>query len=176
MTTLIIIIMLIGLISYIIWNYRKISTTEFLYIKDHFFNPGEKNFYELLRTALKNKYEIFSKVRMLDILKIKTKGKNYFIAKNKIAQKHIDFILCEPNTFEVLLAIELDGKMHNTTKQKEKDNAKDALLKRAGIPILRISTKHAYSVPELKRKIENSLSPALEPINKELEKVVDLKF
>lgn len=127
------------------------------------FNPAEKSFYEALRPIIKDEYTIFSKVRLLDLLKIKTYGKRYLIYFRKVSQKHIDFILCDPKDFTVKLAIELDGSGHNELEQKEKDNFKDKILKTAGIPVLRIQAAKSYDSKELKERISGCVKSSLPP-------------
>lgn len=117
-------------------------------------NPGEKVFYEILKLITANKYEVFAKVRFIDVLKINARGKKYFRNKAKVIQKHIDFVLCEPGTYDVKLAIELDGKTHLNNRQKIKDQQKKEILSKAGIPLMRVQAKKTYNSAELKSKIE----------------------
>ena len=54
---------------------------------------------------------------------------------------HVDFLVFSRITHEPVLVIEVDGfAYHNDEKQKERDQVKNAILLKYGIPILRLST------------------------------------
>ena len=54
---------------------------------------------------------------------------------------HLDFLIYSKLTHLPVLAIEVDGfAYHNNEKQKERDAVKDTVLRKYGIPILRLST------------------------------------
>ena len=54
---------------------------------------------------------------------------------------HVDFLFFSRLTHQPVLVIEVDGfAYHNNEKQKERDTVKDSILKKYGIPILRLST------------------------------------
>lgn len=132
--------------------------------KCYFFNIAEKNLYEILKLILKDEYVIFSKVKLIDLLKIKTTGKSYWKYKGKIQQKHLDFVICDKDKFTVQLAIELDGSMHERPWIKRKDEFKDEVMETIGIPLLRIKARQSYNLNELKEKIESTMIPEIEPI------------
>lgn len=64
---------------------------------------------------------------------------------NRISQKSVDFLVCLPD-FTVVSALELDDRTHVAAK----DARRDALLKSAGIPILRVHVGEIPSVEELR--------------------------
>ena len=57
---------------------------------------------------------------------------------HKIAQKHVDFVICDQNLY-VLFAIELDDSSHETKDAKKRDRLKDKAFAAAGIPLKRIT-------------------------------------
>ena len=176
MTTLITLVILIGLIVFIIKDWEKLNkdkkknayllTTNLVEPEEslpykskpklYFFNTSEKTFYQTLKITLKNEYEIFSKVKLIDLLNIDT-NKEYWKYKGKVAQQHIDFILCDPKELKIKLAIELDGNSHDSKKQKKKDEFKDEVLETINIPILRIRTKQSYDPKRLYEQIKNAI-------------------
>lgn len=132
--------------------------------KCYFFNIAERNLYDILKLILKDNYVIFSKVKLIDLLKIEATGKTYWRYKGKIQQKHLDFVICDKDKFTVQLAIELDGSIHERPWIKRKDKFKDEVMETIGIPLLRIKAKQSYNLNELKEQIEKTLIQEIEPM------------
>lgn len=62
----------------------------------------------------------------------------------KIAQKHVDFLLCEPNTMKPLCGIELDDISHTNKKTSERDLFIEKVYKDANLELIRLSSKYTY--------------------------------
>ncbi len=107
--------------------------------------PTEFAFFRALKEACGAEYHILTKIGLWALIE----SKNDYIAWRKISQKHIDFVLCDPNSMLPVLAIELDDWTHNSPKRKAKDAEKDYILQRAVMPILRILPNETYDVREL---------------------------
>lgn len=112
---------------------------------------AENSFFHVLNQVFTNDYNVFSKVRLADIISVK--GKRWQQGFNKIKAKHIDYIIVESGTSKILLAIELDDSSHNTKKAQKSDEVKDECLGEAGVPILRIKAAHSYNVEEIKKQV-----------------------
>ena len=72
--------------------------------------PTESSFYDVLKQAVGEGLDIHAKVRVADVLEPNVSRRWKFIwrlAFNRIKAKHFDFVLCDPKTFEVKLAVEL---------------------------------------------------------------------
>ncbi len=76
--------------------------------------------------------------------------------KKRIDRKHVDFVLCEPDTFRPLLVIELDDAAHQRARSQESDVMKDKVLEAAGLPMLRVAVQGSYEPQELAKRIHNS--------------------
>lgn len=117
-------------------------------------SQGERAAWVPIYLAVKRRYRLFCKVRLLDIVECpptKFNQPNWF---KPIRGYHVDFLLCDPDSTEPLLVIELDDRSHQTARSKERDRHKDAVLKAAGIPILRVRAQQAYSTDELRQQID----------------------
>lgn len=79
---------------------------------------------------------ICPKVGVKDLLAV-TDTKQYMKYFHKIAQKHVDFVICDKDLY-VLFAIELDDSTHETKNAKKRDHLKDKAFAAAGIPLKRI--------------------------------------
>lgn len=155
------IIILISIFSLLILYFFKKSVIKkqekFPYVENPILNVGEKNLYEVLKLITQDEYAVFIKIRLIDLLKIKANGTNWLYYKNKVIQKHIDFILCDSKSLKVKLAIELDGETHRAEKQQKKDDFKNKVLTTIGIPILRIEAKSSYNINDIQNKIKNAI-------------------
>jgi very-short-patch-repair endonuclease len=115
-------------------------------------NEGEQALFHKLTEAMPNCI-VFAQVRLADIVGIK-KTNNWQAWFNKVNRKSVDFVICN-KSFVVLACIELDGKTHEQEDRKKADGDKDAALKAAGIPILRIEASKLLTSEEIKLRLEN---------------------
>lgn len=113
--------------------------------KEYFFTRSERALYSQLKNNVLPSYEVFSKVRLADLLVIKAQGSEYFKAFGRISQKHVDFVICDQE-YRPLLVIELDGDSHSRSKQKKADETKDQALQAAGLPILRLKVSEKWDI------------------------------
>ena len=82
--------------------------------------------------------QVLIKMRLADIMAVKSTEKDYMAAFNRIKAKHTDFILTDPGTMEVLMGIELDDKSHEQDERIERDIFVDGAYKACGIPLLHV--------------------------------------
>ena len=91
-------------------------------LREDFLSPAELNFYRVLQTAVSDWAIIFIKVSLGDLFYAQTgdwkKNQGY---RNKIDRKHVDFLLCDPQTVKPILGIELDDKSHQREDRKKRD-------------------------------------------------------
>ena len=120
---------------------------------------AERSFYGVLLMAADGQIQVFSKVRLADIISVKKgteKRQSHF---NRIQSKHVDFLLCDPDDTRPLLVIELDDASHKRAERKDRDAFVDQALDAAGLPILRIPAQRTYSPNELAASINECLAP-----------------
>lgn len=130
--------------------------------------PAEKNFYEAMRPLVSEHWRLFSKVRMEDILEVKPglERKEAYGYRSRIKSRHIDFVLCDQESLQVLLCIELDDSSHQRRKQKEIDDCKDQAMRDAGPTLTRVPVQFSYSEDYLRELLfEESSMPAGEAAN-----------
>ena len=118
-------------------------------------SPGELKFFRALEAAVGSDYRVFSKVRLADIVQpAKTGDKRaWYAAFGVIKSKHVDFAVCDPDTLEFRLIVELDDKSHDRSDRAERDQKVDDILAQANIPILHFPAKAAYSAEEIRGRI-----------------------
>jgi hypothetical protein len=120
--------------------------------------PAEKGFFLALRMAASKRYVVFPKVRLLDLCR-DLDGWNDTAAFNHVSQKHVDFILCDPQTFRPVLAVELDDRSHLRARTRARDSDKDEVLRTMGLGVFRQWVRRSYDPAAIARGIEDALEP-----------------
>ncbi|NMP16668.1 DUF2726 domain-containing protein [Thalassotalea sp. Y01] len=65
-------------------------------------------------------------------------------------------LLCNQNTLEVLVAIELDDRSHNSVKTKARDKLVNFACETVGLPLLRFSAKRSYVISDIAKQISQA--------------------
>ena len=127
---------------------------------DHLFSPAERSFYGVLMQVIANRYVVFGKIRLADLIKPRPglTPSERTSALNKISSKHVDFALCDLATLAIIGVIELDDKSHQAERRKDRDAFVDAALNAAGVPILHVPAQKSYSTTEVSAQIQKMLA------------------
>ncbi len=118
---------------------------------------AELRFYKSLMKAVQDDWEIFAMVRIADILVVKKDTPKRRTWLNKILAKHIDFVLCDPGSLEVRVAIELDDSSHQRKDRQERDEFVDHAFESAGLPLIRFPVKSSYHSREIREIIDKAV-------------------
>lgn len=116
---------------------------EFPYKRAKLLTDAELQLFHFMQNNLcqVDRITILAKVRLADIAEVDnriTLSKEYLW---KITNKHVDFLICEKNTLDVICAVELDDYTHESQEAKEKDMFIMQVLDSVGIRTVRIRTK-----------------------------------
>lgn len=112
----------------------------------------EYQFYLLLqRETARRGLLICPKVGLKDLMEV-TSRRNYMKYFHKIAQKHVDFVVCD-RELRVLFAVELDDGSHDNGNARKRDQFKNQAFRAAKIPLKRIRDYDEASVRELFRGV-----------------------
>lgn len=122
---------------------------------DALLTPAEKVFFAILQQAVGEDFSLFAKVRLADLIVVRRglRSKFRMRAFNRICGKHIDFVLCDPDAYAVLAAIELDDRSHERRARRQRDIFIDGALAAAGIPVLHVAAQRRYSGTKLREQI-----------------------
>lgn len=131
--------------------------------KWYLLSRAERDFYEALRQAVGNRYLIFAKVRLLDLLWLPQNLPNRQMHMNRVWAKHVDFVLCHPQTVAPALVIELDDASHQLPERQERDIFLNEVLRVAGIPLLRVPVRKSFSTSALHDQILDTLGVRSQP-------------
>lgn len=110
--------------------------------------PNEIEFFGRLRTALPE-LAIFPQVAMGALLKPAASGKDYHRIRGTFAQKIIDFVICDPNTLEIIVLVELDDRSHDP----QKDAKRDQITGAAGYKTIRWQSKKRPEPDEIRQTV-----------------------
>lgn len=121
-------------------------------LRDDFLSPAEFSFYKVLSSLVGARLTIQSKVRLADVFFVARPHENvaYF---NRIAQKHLDFLICDSVTMKPLFGVELDDASHKQSDRQERDEFVENVCKVAGLPLLRLPVQREYNSREIAAKI-----------------------
>lgn len=109
----------------------------------------EKILYSILAPfCSKYNFILLSKVRIADFVKPlqQNNRSNFYHWFNRIASKHVDFLICQPQTFRPLVAIELDDYTHKYKSRQERDIFVDDVYASIGLPVLHITQLQEYNI------------------------------
>jgi hypothetical protein len=125
---------------------------------------GEAAFHGPLQEAVGGQYLVMCKVRVADVLTC-TETDWRLGHGGAISQKHLDFVLCEPSTTRIVLAIELDDRSHEAEHRQRRDRFLNEALRAGGIRLLRIKARAQYSAEIIKLLVRAALGQtnAIEP-------------
>ncbi len=131
-------------------------------VRDDFLSPAEFSFYKILSSLGGTRLIILSKVRLADIFFVVRPNENmtYF---SRIAQKHLDFLICDSVTMKPWLGIELDDSSHKRDDRQERDGFVDRVFEDADLPLLRLPVQREYNTREVAAKIAPFLKDKIYP-------------
>ena len=128
-------------------------------VGDSILTKAEMNFYHSLRLNVGEKAIICPKVGLKDLFYVsKSAGKDYMKYFGKIAQKHVDFVLCDPTSMKPLCGIELDDESHTSKKSYARDLLVEKVYKDADFFLIRLSSKSGYSQNEITEALKGVFS------------------
>lgn len=118
--------------------------------QDAFLSPAELAFYQVLDQLVGEDIAICPKPAVREILRVRPQVRRdrqkYF---NWISQKHVDFVLCDRATMQVLCAVELDDSSHRRSDRRQRDAFMDKAFRKAKLPLFHIPCKRSYGAGEL---------------------------
>jgi uncharacterized protein DUF2726 len=119
-------------------------------------SPAEINFLRSLQIAVREDWLIFSMVRLADIIKVRPKTRKFQTWNTRIQGKHLDFVLCDVETLDVKLAIELEDPSQPIDRWR-RDRFVNTALAAAGVPLLRARLQEKYETAVLRRDLEDAI-------------------
>ena len=128
-------------------------------VNKRFVSNAEADFFRVLKVVVGARGHVLAQVSLKQLLWFPPDQDRSVLQKwrNKVAQKSVDFILCDPATLRPLVAIELDEPSHTTPQRQTRDEDVESILAAAGLPLVHVLTSRNYST----RELEEWLGPHL---------------
>jgi hypothetical protein len=118
-------------------------------------SPAEINFLRTLQAAAREDWLIFSMVRLADIIKVRPRTRKFQTWNMRIQGKHLDFVLCDTETLDIKLAIELEQQPTSFLDRGQRDRFVNTALAAAGVPLLRVKVQEKYETSVLRKDLED---------------------
>jgi len=128
-----------------------VSASKFPYVPTGpLMTAAEMNFYHQLLAVLPKNTVLFTKVRIADVVDVKSSisGTRRIKLFNQIAAKHFDFVVVN-RQMVVLAAVELNDSSHNRKDRRERDALVRNVMKSAKIPLFEIKAAKTYNLGEI---------------------------
>ncbi|GAA3904409.1 hypothetical protein GCM10022228_13330 [Halomonas cibimaris] len=129
--------------------------------RNYLFTRAEWRFARALQKAVGDDWLLMGKVRIADVLAVEHDPRlprgEWLRAFSRISQKHVGYVLVDPESGRVACCIELDDATHGRRERIRRDAFVNAAFAQAGMPLLRIPTAKQYAVPVLQKKIRSAI-------------------
>jgi len=129
-------------------------------LRETFLSTTELALLRVLQTMVGRHYMICPKVALNDLFYIVRPNENVHFF-NKFFRKHVDFLLCEPDTLKPAFGVEL-VKPVARTETREADQFMQDLFLSAGLPLVHIPSSEHYSETDLGELFQLALTKVKE--------------
>jgi len=125
-------------------------------LNKYFVSDAEASFFRVLNRVVGDRGHVLAQVSLRQLLWFPgnsrtNPGRQTWV--NRVAQKTVDFAVCDPATLRPLVVIELDEPSHARADRQTRDEHVDTMLDAAGIPVLRVLTSRNYDTRELEATV-----------------------
>jgi len=143
----------------LLWFIFILRNRRFPYVAcDTLLTQSELRFYHTLKQAIPSNTAVMMKVRMADLINCDETAWQAGWGP-RISAKHIDFVLIDPITTKIKLAIELDDSTHRTNQDRiDRDKFVNKAFEVAKVKLLRIETRKNYNRNDLEKMINQSIA------------------
>jgi hypothetical protein len=135
----------------------KVSPITFPYQRKSLLSPAELAFYKVLKAAIGDRFVILLKVGVRDLCEITHREVNQ-AAFNRVAAKHVDFVLCDQVTLHPLVAIELDDSTHYRRERADRDAFVNEVFRVIGVALIRHRVQMTYDTAAIERWVDSALA------------------
>lgn len=125
-------------------------------LRETFLSTPELALMRVLQKMARGHYVVCPKVALNDVFYIVRPNENVHFF-NKFFRKHVDFLLCEPETLKPAIAIEL-VKPISRNETRETDQFMENIFLSAGLPLVHIPSSDRYSEDDLAELIKMAVT------------------
>lgn len=80
-----------------------------------------------------------------------------FSMRNKIQQKHFDFVVCNKDTMSIVCCIELNDSSHAKKSRSNRDDFVRGVCKAAGVELIEFKALYSYIAEDVRLKLEAAI-------------------
>jgi hypothetical protein len=124
-------------------------------LRERFLSAPELALLRVLQSMLGNRYLICPKVALNDVFYIARPNENVHFF-NKFFRKHVDFLLCDPETPKPAIGIELVSRAAKR-EPRESDRFIQELFLSAGLPLVSIPSGETYPEQDVTKLLEQAV-------------------
>ena len=129
--------------------------------REALFTPAETVFLRALDRIIPPSLRVFGKVRLGDLFEVSDGVPAALRMRlfNKVAAKHVDFVVVRADDLTPVFAIELDDSSHRAEARQSRDRFVENVFTGAGVPLERVRVTRSYSQVELQRQFSAHIQP-----------------
>ena len=116
-------------------------------LREKFLSSTELSLLSILQDMANGHYVVCPKVALNDIFYIQRPNENVHFY-NKIFRKHVDFLLCEPDSMKPAFGVEL-VKPVAKEEARSADQFMEELFLSAGLPLIHVPSSEGYELSDL---------------------------
>lgn len=123
-------------------------------------SPAERTLLSVLDEAIGQQGRVFAMVRVADVLDLDRGAADgdWHAALQQIQGTHFDFVICEPDSTDVICAIELHGDTHAEEAWSQRDAYLAEACAMAGLPLIQLPWQQSYDVAEIRSLVLSRLA------------------
>lgn len=127
---------------------------------DRLISPNQQSILFLLEKALDERYSVFSKIRLQDVVMVNSdlSPGQQKAAMKRLTSELLDLVICEKGNATILGVVLLDGEgasPENGLVRQEIDV--DRVLAAAGIPVVRLNASKDYSLDDIRIEVSRTI-------------------
>lgn len=116
------------------------------YASKRLLTPTESLFFGQLQAITQGRCQLFTKVNLADIFKHLS---GQIGDRNRISQKHVDFLICRNEDSMPMIGIELDDASHDDPERFKGDMIKNNVFAATGLPLLRLPVEEMHQLESI---------------------------
>lgn len=141
--------------------------------KENVMTRAEAKLYDLIESLLGERVIVLAKIRMADVVEVEGGCKPYDKKFRDIAMKHLDYIILDRKSKDLICTVELDDHTHDSCAVSKSDIFKTQVLNDCDIPLFRtrkkIDTITFEDLRQLEKVVNNYYAPKCPVCGRDME-------
>lgn len=108
-----------------------------LELRSQFCSDDEEHLYQLLSAAAGDKAFVYTKIRVLNVLRI-VDASNHLETAIRLDRKYIDFLVCERSTRRPICAVQFDQWNESSGEYQQRDTYLEKAIDAAGLKVIHL--------------------------------------